>query len=295
MYHYVHDSDPFTQGHFRRTLSEFAAQLDYFAEAGIFVTQEEVKSGQFVDGGSPRFLLTFDDGLKDHVRHVLPVLLERKIFGMFFCPSQPLQGGEILDVQKIQLLLATLGGPRFVSVAVRAIGSRTASILSNLDFHVDAWETRESVSAVKLLLQRELEDRSELVAYLFNNEFSKTQQKELKTSLYMDMSEVRLLASSGMLIGNHSTTHPWLGHQDLKLSLEEVLSSQRFLESEGLASISNRFIAYPYGDSNLELRKALESEGFLGGFTTIRGSEGTSNFANKSLTLHRWDTNDWPF
>ena len=56
------------------------------------------------------FLLTFDDGLRDHVDFVLPVLRRRRLFGLFYVPSAPLTDGVVLDVHKLHLALGRVGG-----------------------------------------------------------------------------------------------------------------------------------------------------------------------------------------
>lgn len=57
------------------------------------------------------YLLTFDDGLRDHVDFVLPTLRRRGVFGLFYVPSAPTTDGVVLDVHKLHLALGHLGGP----------------------------------------------------------------------------------------------------------------------------------------------------------------------------------------
>ena len=55
-------------------------------------------------------LLTFDDGLADHYEHVLPLLVERGLFGFFYICTAPYATGRLLDVHRIHLYLGRLGG-----------------------------------------------------------------------------------------------------------------------------------------------------------------------------------------
>ncbi|MCW1849464.1 hypothetical protein OLQ86_06455 [Campylobacter jejuni] len=57
-----------------------------------------------------KILLSFDDGLKDHYDFVFPKLLEHKIFGLFFIPTQILSRKKALDVHRIHYLLGKWGG-----------------------------------------------------------------------------------------------------------------------------------------------------------------------------------------
>ncbi|HIE82956.1 MAG TPA: polysaccharide deacetylase, partial [Dehalococcoidia bacterium] len=62
--------------------------------------------------------LTFDDGFSDHYRTVFPILAKREISGTFFAPAGPLLERCVLDVHKIQFILA---GTRNVSGIVSLI------------------------------------------------------------------------------------------------------------------------------------------------------------------------------
>ena len=65
-----------------------------------------------VEGGEAPsgVLLTFDDGLRDHIDCVLPVLRTRNLWGLFYVPSKPIAEGRLLDVHKVHLALGRLGG-----------------------------------------------------------------------------------------------------------------------------------------------------------------------------------------
>ena len=52
-------------------------------------------------------MLTFDDGLKDHIRYVAPELERRGWSAFFFVNTAPWKG-ELLDVHKLQLLNAAV-------------------------------------------------------------------------------------------------------------------------------------------------------------------------------------------
>jgi hypothetical protein len=104
MYHYVR---PVENSHLRYlSVEDFSKQLDWFNEnVGKFITQEDwecAKQGANREG----VLLTFDDGLKDHFTHVLPLLKEKNIFAIFFVNTQPLLSPIMLSVHMTHLLLS---------------------------------------------------------------------------------------------------------------------------------------------------------------------------------------------
>ena len=59
-----------------------------------YLSREEFESacesGRAADG----LVLTFDDGLIDHYRYVLPLLVERGLFGIFYVCTAPLRTAE---------------------------------------------------------------------------------------------------------------------------------------------------------------------------------------------------------
>ena len=110
MYHYVREA-PDRLPYFRYLhVDDFARQLDWFAESNRLVSRDEFdeacRTGRVPEG----FVLTFDDGLADHHRFVLPLLKERGLFGIFYICSGPLERRKLLDVHRIHLILGRLGG-----------------------------------------------------------------------------------------------------------------------------------------------------------------------------------------
>ena len=110
MYHYVRPQAAGLPFFPYLALSDFERQLDHFEEAYGFVSKEAFTA--WVDGApAPEgVLLTFDDGLRDHVDFVLPALVRRGLFGLFYVSSGPALTGEILDVHKVHLAIGRIGG-----------------------------------------------------------------------------------------------------------------------------------------------------------------------------------------
>ena len=78
MYHYVRDD---ARVH-ARTIAELEAELDHVAEHYTAVRLEDVVTGGWPDNAC---LLTFDDGLVEHLDVVAPALERRGLTGVF-CP-----------------------------------------------------------------------------------------------------------------------------------------------------------------------------------------------------------------
>ena len=90
--------------------SNFDGQLDYIAKHYSVCKLADVVEASRGERELPTnaCVLTFDDGLADHYQTVYPRLLERGFTGAFFPPARPLQERCVLDVHKIQFVLAAM-------------------------------------------------------------------------------------------------------------------------------------------------------------------------------------------
>ena len=100
MYHYVRDG---ARVH-ARTVAELEAELDHVAERYTCVRLEDVVGGAWPDDAC---VLTFDDGLVEHLDVVAPALEERDLTGVFCPPGRAVVERRPLDVQRTQFLLAS--------------------------------------------------------------------------------------------------------------------------------------------------------------------------------------------
>ena len=85
----------------------FKKQLDYLSKKFSIISYEDLfnlvnKKAKFKNP----CLLTFDDGYKDHIKYVLPELKKRKIKGCFFPSVEAILKKKVLNVNKIQFILA---------------------------------------------------------------------------------------------------------------------------------------------------------------------------------------------
>lgn len=114
MYHYVRKSDE--KFPFFRYLSveNFRKQLEYFEKKFGFVRYEDFialkQDLSIFERMKGKILLSFDDGFKDHYDFVLPELLKRGLFGLFFISTGVYEKRKALDVHRIHYLLGKWGG-----------------------------------------------------------------------------------------------------------------------------------------------------------------------------------------
>ncbi len=303
MYHYVRDLDhsrfPAIKG---LSLERFRRQLDYIQSHYTPISIENVL-GAMQTGGEDLppnpILLTFDDGYSDHFANVFPLLDARGIQGCFYPPAQAVLEHKLLDVNKIQFVLAVVPNTR--TLLDRAFSwleeFRSQHVLKTREGYLQCltgehrYDTRE-VTILKRLLQRELPEpvRVEIVRRLFA-EYVTADETAFACELYMSVEQIACMRRHGMHIGSHGYTHAWLNHISPEAQTVEIDRSLDFLNKLGVRR-DEWSICYPYGGFNDSLLEILRERQCRIGFS-VEPRIADLN-ADDRLTLPRLDTNDLP-
>jgi len=244
-------------------------------------------------------VLTFDDGYRDHHRYVLPLLHASSIPAVFFPVSSSMLDRQVLDVNKIQYILAMSDE---VGSLVDAIDAaivrelRPGRLLSPAEYRAKWWKPSRWDSAevvyVKRLLQHALPEaiRRGLVDALFRERVS-SDEAAFAGELYMTAAEARELETAGMTVGAHGDRHlrlPTLSRDD---QAREIDGALRVIDAIGG---SRQRFAYSYanGEHDEDSVDLLRARGCGVAFTTrpdlarVAGPD--------MLTTPRIDANDLP-
>jgi peptidoglycan/xylan/chitin deacetylase (PgdA/CDA1 family) len=303
MYHYVRDLDhsrfPAIKG---LSVERFRRQLDYIQSHYTPISIENLL-GAMQTGGEDLppnpILLTFDDGYSDHFANVFPLLDARGIQGCFYPPAQAVLEHKLLDVNKIQFVLAVVPNTR--TLLDRAFSwleeFRSQHVLKTREGYLQCltgehrYDTRE-VTILKRLLQRELPEpvRVEIVQRLFA-EFVTADETAFACELYMSVEQIACMRRHGMHIGSHGYSHAWLNHISPEAQTVEIDRSLDFLNELGVRR-DDWSICYPYGGFNDSLLEILRERQCRIGFG-VEPRIADLNADNR-LTLPRLDTNDLP-
>ncbi|MDA2983276.1 MAG: polysaccharide deacetylase family protein [Actinomycetota bacterium] len=241
--------------------------------------------------------LTFDDGFKDHHRHVLPELLKRNIQGSFFPAVKPIMERSILDVHQVHFILASAGdfGALITDLHYECkqngLNDDEVAHLWNTHAVVSKYDSKE-VAYFKRMLQFVLPEhlRNSITSRLFEK-YVKTPQLDFAADLYMSEDEVKDLVGAGMYVGSHGYKHLWFDKENKKSQDEEIQQSLHFLKSIG-AVVKNWIMCYPYGAHNDQTLDLLTEAECAIGLTTQFGQ---ADFrVHHPLKLPRFDTNDFP-
>lgn len=302
MYHYVRNLEysryPAIKG---LDIKSFKGQLEYLQKHYSVVTMEQlIRAIEGNEALPPKsVLLTFDDAYIDHFINVFPILKEKGLQGSFFPSVKAITKHEVLQVNKIQFILASASN---VNTIIKLIYDQLNKYRRKYELESDEYyygklarddhfDTKETIF-IKRLLQKELEEelRRKIVDYLFE-ELIGIEEGTFSRELYMNIDQIKCLKRNGMHIGSHGFDHYWLSSLSKERQENEINLSLAFLNSIGV-DILNWTMCYPYGNYNEVTINILKSKGCKLALTTVFDIADISN--HNRFKLPRLDTNDIP-
>ena len=301
MYHYVRptmDAPPY--GYYHLPLSSFRRQLDHLEAEYDLLSREEFFACVRGERTPPEdaAVLTFDDGLNDHHRWVLPELEERDLWAIFLVPTGPLVDGTRLPVHRIHTLAGAVPGDRLVETLVsflREEGVLDADAADGGDMYAGR-ETPKHVRRFKRILNQEvaygaLDDVLDRLEAAFPDAGVAVDVEEY----YLTEDQVTDLVDAGMTVGAHSISHRILPRLSYAEQRSEIVDSKGYLES--VIGEPVRVFAYPYGTPGTfpdETVRIVDEEGFEAAFTTEERTATVEEFERRPLRLPRFDCTAFP-
>ena len=279
MYHYVRDG---ARVH-ARTTAELAAQLDHVAREYECVGVEETARGEWPANGC---LLTFDDGLSEHLETVAPMLEARGMTGCFCPPAQPILERRVLDVQKTQWLLALAPDHAALGRQVLDLGG----VADEDDFRRRNTPPHRYDPPDTVFVKRALQDglpeeiRQRVLDQLFREHVSED-ERAFANDLYLTLDDCRELVARGHDVIGHGYAHRRFGLMDKAGQREEIGRTKAFVEKVG----GSWSLCYPYGSRNETTLALLGQTGCAVGLTT---EPRVATPDDPLLELPRIDTND---
>ncbi len=295
MYHYVHEPGlaVHDDAHYHGLLpSDFSAQLDHLCRRLEPIDWPMLYASMQGRKSIPRrcFLLTFDDGLADHARTVLPILQERGLRGAFFVPGSILVSRRMLSAHAIHILLSRLGEASLElelrGELARRIGKKaeptsgdaptsgppltSGNPFDSVDeraaermYHYESPARARLKYLLTLTLPIEL--RNAVVNALFERFVGSAAR--WSQHWYLDWDDLTRMESLGHTIGGHGFSHePYL-----RLTMAERHGDIRRVAktlNDGLGKDIRPF-SYPYGSFDDQTAGACRECGFVHAFTTV--------------------------
>lgn len=308
MYHYVRErlSSRYPELKFLE-FKNFISQLNYLQKNYTLIKVEDMVD--YLQGNTTiperACLLTFDDGYLDHYLYVFPELYKRGIQGAFYPPCAATKRNKVMEVNKIQLILASIGYNNITRLIKELKNSYITlhdkeefNSLADFDtlYYQYAKPSRfdsADVMFVKAMLQYALPHslRSSIIQHLYD-QFVAIDEKILSSELYMSIDMLKVMQKSGMHIGSHGDSHIWLNKISKEQQKKEIYASLAMLEEIHGNKSFLWTMCYPFGGNDTSLRALCEENRCAFALTTV--AEVANLTQETRFSLSRIDTNDLP-
>ena len=208
-----------------------AAELRYLARHFKVVSLESLLS-RITNGSLPlahEIVLTFDDGLRNNLTVVFPILRELQLPAtMFVCPAL-VESGAWLWNHEMRCRLQTLAVPELAELRIKLLSPGTT---------VDA-----IIEWMKTLPQQQRRIAEATIQHATMAFQPTTTQREAFD--VMDWDDLRSLDRNLITVGSHTLSHPILTKLSVQEIESEILDSRRCLEQRLGRNID--FFCYPNG------------------------------------------------
>jgi len=246
LYHTVSDS---SLAHIRnlykvKTVEEFKKDLDFFLKHYKSVTLNDLINHLRNDKNKDSvFHLTFDDGLKEIVTTIAPILLEKGVHATFFVNSDFVNNKSLFYRFKTSLLINQLGIIDKESIL---------EVLREKLSRFTGGSLKEKLLNVSYLNKEVLDE----IAELLNVDFD----EYLKTEPFVNDQDIEWLLSKGFTIGAHSVDHPLYSQISLEEQILQTEESLSFLKEK--YNLEDRLFAFPFSDKGVtvDFFKALKEK-----------------------------------
>jgi len=248
-----------------------------------------------MDGSLPpnAVAVTFDDGYIDNLHAARPLLAAADVPATVFLVSDYLGRSERFWWDELTKLILSEGEPRSIELEVRGIKMRfklegigaawrasSGPVSARQRAYLEIWQTLRTLEDD----ERRTIIRDMQKAFAIPDLLWKAARDRPMTS-----DEVRFLANDGLVtIGAHTATHPALTTLPDVALCREIVKSKATCEA--LADAKVIAFAYPYGDFDNNVRKAVRAAGFSCACST---RSGPVHFASDLLALPRLQVKNW--
>ena len=299
MYHYVRNLKKSYYPNLKALeLQKFKKQIDFFKKnfnvLSYFDFLEILHSKKIPS--KPSVLLTFDDGYYDHFENVFPVLLKKKISGIFYTPIVTFRNNKVLDVNKIHFILEKEHNKKkiinFIDIKLKKYLKKNLidMNLRELDLF-NRWDDKET-TLIKKLLQDYLPEkvRLKILNRLFENIMNES-ESEFSKRLYMSQNNICEMSRNRMFFGIHGCNHKRLSKLNYNDQQKEINNSIKFFKKLKINEDSLS-ICYPYGSYNNNTLKITKKNNLNFGLTINVNTLFKKNIS-EIYEIPRFDCNDF--
>tara|TARA_Y100001970_G_C14258903_1_gene877903 strand:- start:3059 stop:4060 length:1002 start_codon:yes stop_codon:yes gene_type:complete len=243
--------------------------------------------------------ITFDDGTKDFIKNVYPILKRYNIKATLYISSLPYLEKKIMNVHKIHLIQAKLGINNFKNIFYEILDSYDAKsfvldelpkLLKDKLYRYDNDHTRKFKTLLNYRLPYNI--LSEILTKIFKNIFHDKEEK-IVDEFYLSIEDLKLLIDNQFEIGLHSHSHPVLSRLNYDDQYYEINTSYDFFKNNLKTDIFS--FAYPYGHPqtyNKNTLKILKEFSNIYSAVTMNRDFVKKIDKNNTYEIPRFDNND---
>ena len=220
-------------------------------------------------------LLSCDDGLRNCLVDMLPILKESETKCLFFVTGASLSPAPTMLWHE-ELYLMFLAAPERFTLELLEIGLQVEA--SQHEKRSLWWELVRKLSQYNLNLRRTLLGKIRMQLGLAEQWDAEYREDSVLRGrfLVLNQSELHQLAGAGMCIGAHTLSHPMLSQSSPDMAWSEISESKHSLER--VLGQEIWALAYPFGDSSSVTSRELqmaERASFKSAFLNVGGGLGT--------------------
>lgn len=298
MYHYVRrfaEALPF----FRYLdVGEFEKQLLYFKHKFGFVSKGDFLASLDTGESPPGVVFTFDDGFKDHVDYVVPILRKMGAWGIFYIPTGIFNKSSLLNVHRIHVMIGKHGGERVFEAIKPLIHNNMLTHGRVREFRELTYRTQDNDGFTTLVkrtlnyyLDRAYHDMvlDQLSCALLPDESS------VRSAFYVSHHDVATLQSEGMIVGSHGMSHALMSTLPRLKQEEEIVESFSLLEKI-TGGLEVKTFCYPYGgyySYSAETVELLAKTGCRFSFSVEQRDISGADLRMRRHALPRYDCNQF--
>jgi peptidoglycan/xylan/chitin deacetylase (PgdA/CDA1 family) len=292
MYHYIRNFKkkyPFFKTYLKK--DHFVKQLNLFEkDLGIFKNFSEFENNK------NKYLLTFDDGLKEQI-FAAKELAKRKMMGIFFIATMPLIERKFLDVHKIHLLIGKVGSKKLLKYLEgdKLYQKNISELkLKNTKKFIKAYSFNSDNSA-NIILKKNMNyllDKN-IRSKILNKMMKKFNINEKVDNFYMNKSDINHLLKLGMIVGSHGHSHQLFSKMNATEQKDEIFKSKLYLEK--ITNNKINLFCYPYGRKytyKKDTIKFLKQKKIDYAFA-VNSQKANLNDLKQRFELPRFDTNEF--
>ncbi len=291
MYHYVREKSekyPYSRHE----------EIDNFEKNCRIINRKytalNVSEGLMIRDKDDIILLTFDDGLKDHLK-VAELLSENGLKGTFYIPVQPYIKKDILPVHKAHLICSKVGGEclELLKETINKLGYQSTEILVKEDIskYVEKYNKHDDDSRIKEFKRIiNYYGRINLREEILNEILIQLGINNNPNEFYLTSNEIKHIDSLGHEIGSHGLSHNLLSRLDSESQKKEIAISKSFLESIIEKKITS--FCYPFGTKDSysgETIKLLKRYNYDNAVSVEYRDINLNDLINKKFEIPRYD------